>query len=111
MKYQGMTAMITGASSGLGEAFARQLATQGANLGPRSAFGRDSEQCGGDAAGRDPGGDNGSTCRSFVDCGGRPPHRRGKEPRSQDRPANQLMPELACSKTFSTHHSASRWNK
>jgi short-subunit dehydrogenase len=32
MKYQGMTVLITGASGGMGEAFARQLALQGANL-------------------------------------------------------------------------------
>jgi len=32
MKYQGMTVLITGASGGMGEAFARQLAQQGANL-------------------------------------------------------------------------------
>jgi short-subunit dehydrogenase len=32
MNYQGMTALITGASVGLGEEFARQLAVQGANL-------------------------------------------------------------------------------
>lgn len=32
MQYQGMTALITGASVGLGEAFASQLAQQGANL-------------------------------------------------------------------------------
>ena len=31
-EYQGMTALITGASSGLGEAFAKQLTAQGANL-------------------------------------------------------------------------------
>lgn len=32
MKYQGMTALITGASAGLGEEFAQQLAGKGANL-------------------------------------------------------------------------------
>lgn len=32
MDYRGITALITGASSGLGEEFARQLAKQGANL-------------------------------------------------------------------------------
>ena len=32
MKYQGITVLVTGASSGLGEAFATQLAQQGANL-------------------------------------------------------------------------------
>ena len=32
MKYQNMTALITGASVGMGEEFARQLAQQGANL-------------------------------------------------------------------------------
>ena len=32
MKYRGMTILITGASAGLGEAFAQQLAEQGANL-------------------------------------------------------------------------------
>jgi uncharacterized protein len=32
MNYQGMTALITDASSGLGEEFAKQLAAQRANL-------------------------------------------------------------------------------
>jgi short-subunit dehydrogenase len=32
MNYQGLTALVTGASSGLGEEFARQLSTLGANV-------------------------------------------------------------------------------
>jgi uncharacterized protein len=79
MNYQGMTALITGASGGLGEAFATQLAEHGASL----VLVARSEDKLNELAGESK--CDGLASGPLVIGSSRPSHRRGEEPRIKNR--------------------------